>query len=199
MTTQAPNIVDHPDLYDVLVCGGSGGAGVKSPGVVTLEGHDRSEKWDVKEGDGKKGATTTHKGAEVAKFSASFYLWKPKGRRSSGVDHFAQWDVFREFLRSTLKTKPPTAFDIYHPDLAENEIKSVQVAKIYGKKYDGLGGATAKVDFIEYLPPEPAGGTPQGSSASAGAAGGEGGGAPPDPNAEAKAELERELAEAREP
>jgi hypothetical protein len=192
VTSAAPNIVDHPKLYEVLVCGGVNG--VVSPGTCTLEGHDRAEKWDVKEGDGKGGATTTHKGEEVTTFSATFYIWKDRR-----ADHFAQWDVFRAFLRQSIATKPPTAFDVYHPDLAENDIKSVQVKKIYGKKYDGLGGATCKVDFIEYRPPAPKGGTPQGSSADPAGGSGDAGAQAPDPNADAKAAFEEELAKAREP
>jgi hypothetical protein len=103
-------------------------------------------------------------------------------------------------LRKATGSKEPTALDVYHPDLALLDIKSVVVTKIGGLVHDGKGGATVAVDFLEYRPPTPKGGTPSGSkgNAGAGAAGGAAGGEQ-DPNADAQAELDALLDEAKKP
>ncbi len=194
----APNPFEHEELFDHVVL-----AGVRSPGKVTLSGHKRAEKWDVKEGDGTGGATTTRKGEKVAQFTATFSLW---WNPADGVDHFTEWASFLTVLRSSTAGKDPVALDIAHPDLAELGITSVVVEEIGGKQHDGKGGATVAVQFLEYRPAKPKSGTPSGSAANAagaGAAGGAGGGAAQggtvDPNAEAKAELDALVAEAKSP
>lgn len=190
-----PNIGDlslPDDLFDRYTLGGA-----LSPGVVTLSGHDRGQKIDVKEGDGDGGATTTHKGEQIVRFKASHALWKDARR-----DAFAEWEAFEPILAASLETKPPTAFDIYHPDLARPsiDVKSVTVEKVSGMVYDGNGGATVVVDYCENRPPKPKGGTPSGSSANGGKPGGEGAAGPEtDPNADAQRELDEQIAEAREP
>ena len=175
------NPIDHEELYDAIILGG-----VRSPGLVTLSGHDRNEKWDVKEGNGQGGASTTYKGEQIAQFTASFYLVLDP---TQGVDDFAAWEEFAQVIRSTVAGKKPLALDIYHPDLLANDILSVCKASIGGMVHDGKGGATVAVKFIEYRPPKPKAGSPKGSSGKAGA--GTTGGGPPDPNAAAKAELDK--------
>jgi hypothetical protein len=178
-----PNPVDQPELFDSIVL-----AGVRSPGIVTLSGHDRNEKWDVKEADGRGGASTTHKGEQVAQFTASFYLLKDP---VLGLDEFAQWDVFSAVIRSSLpRTGKPVALDISHPDLYKNDIKSVSKASIGGMTHDGKGGATVVVKFIEFRPPKKRGGTPASSKAAA---------AKVDPNADLKAEVAALLQKAQAP
>lgn len=181
------NPIDHETLYDAIVLGG-----VRSPGFVTLSGHARSEKWDIKDGDGQDGASTTRKGKKVAQFSASFRLVKDP---VLGVDEYAEWDSFLPTLKSTTASKAPVALDIYHPDLAELGIGSVVIEEIGGKVHDGKGGATVSVKFLEYSPPKPKSGSPKGSKGNS-----EPFGPPkPDPNADAKAELDAVLAEASGP
>ena len=178
-----PNPVDHSDLYDSIQL-----AGVRSPGMVTLSGHDRNQKWDVKEADGHGGATTTHKGEQVAQFSASFYLVKDP---ILGLDEFSDWETFSALIRSSLPPGgKPKALTIYHPDLAANDIKSVCQASIGGMTHDGKGGGTVVVKFIEYRPAKKQGGTPAGAKAKATKA---------DPNADLKAQLDALLEEARKP
>jgi hypothetical protein len=173
------NPVDDEDLYDAITLGG-----VRSPGLVTLSGHDRNEKWDVKDGDGQGGATTTHKGEQVAQFTASFYLVRDP---TQDIDEFAEWDAFAAIIESTVSGEVK-ALDIYHPDLARNRIGAVSKATIGGMKHDGKGGATIEVKFIEYRPPKKKGGNPKGAggwTSSTSAAG------KTDPNAAAKAELDK--------
>ena len=56
-----------------------------------------------KEGDGEGGATTSHKGEEVTKFTASIYLVKDP---VLGINEYAEMDEYVRFLKSTLATKP---------------------------------------------------------------------------------------------
>jgi len=178
-----PNPFANGSLYDAIVLGGK-----RSPGIVTLSGHDRNQKWDIKEADGHGGATTTWKGEQVAQFTASFYLVVDPVQ---GLDEFAEWDLFAAVIRSMLPhSGKPKAMDVYHPDLARNDIKSVEQASIGGLTHDGKGGATVVVKFLEYRPAKKKGGTASGSKSAAKA---------PDPNADLKAEVARLLVQARQP
>jgi hypothetical protein len=178
------NPIDNEDLYDAIVL-----AGVRSPGQVTLSNHKREQKWDIKEPDGSSGGTTTHKGAKIAQFSASFYLVKDP---IQGIDDFEEWESFLPLIKSLTDGKDPKAVDIYHPDLASNDITAVSQASIGGMTHDGKGGATIVVDFLEYRPAKKKGGTPKGADAK-----GKWTEQKKDPNADAKAELEKLLNEAK--
>ena len=150
-----PNPVDNEELYNGIRLGGLGG--LVSPGVVTLSGHDRVIGWDVKKGAGQSGATTTRTSEDPAEVTCSFYL--------ADQDDFDAWPEFLKLARSTVSGATPKALDIYHPDLAENDIKSVVLKKIGGVVHDGKGGQTRTLVFLEYRPPKPKGGTPKGSKA----------------------------------
>lgn len=168
-----PNVIDNEDLYNAISLGGK-----TSPGKVTLSGHNRKTEWDVKSGPSLNGATTTIKARPPIEFSASFYLVKDVAQ---GTDDFAAWDAFEPIIKSTIAGKTPKAVDIYHPDLARNDIKSVCEAEIGGFIYDGKGGATVTVKFQEYRPPKKQGGTPLGSTKGQGR----------DPNQDVKDQLAR--------
>lgn len=177
-----PNPIDNESLYDSIEL-----AGVLSPGRVVLSGHDRKQTWDIKPADGVRGARTTYKGDEVARFTATFELWKDP---IANVDHFAAWDNFETIIRNSLpKTGKPKALKIYHPDLARNDITNVSQASIGGMVHDGRGGATVAVEFLEYRPPKPA---PVNVPAPVAKA-------KPDPNADVKARNAQLLAEAKRP
>ena len=176
------NPIDAEDLFDHIILNG-----VQSPGIVTLSGHDRPQKWDVKSATGSAGASTTYQGEEIAKFTATFKLVKdssamtPQGAilseiisETQDLDEFAEWDEFQPLLEKSLSTKPPTALPIYHPDLIRNSINIVSVEKIGGMVHDGKGGASVTVSFLEFRPPKKKGGSPKGK----------------DPNADVKKELD---------
>lgn len=167
-----PNVIDNEELYDIIVVDG-----VSSGGKVTLSGHDRKVDWDVKGGPSLAGATTTFKSILPIEFTASFYLVKDVAQ---GIDDFAQWYLFKAVVEATVNGRTPRAKDIYHPDLAANDIKSIVKALVGGMTYDGKGGATVVVKFQEYKPPRKQAGTPKGSGTKA-----------VDPNADVKAELAR--------
>jgi hypothetical protein len=162
-----------------------------SPGVVKFTGHDRKNKWDVKDAKGQDGASSSLQGKPIQPFSASIYLVDDG---SSGENDFDAWDSFQRLIESTTNGPKPKALPIYHPDLARNGFTSVVMSSISGLQYDGRGGATVVVEFIEYRPPKPkpaakAQPAPAGQTYANTNEGARQPPPPPDPNAEAKREL----------
>lgn len=151
------NAFDEPDLYKSIKLGGEA-----SPGVVTLSGHDRVIGWDVKKGPGQSGASTERTSEDPVEFECSFYLVRDLARN---IDDIARWPAFLRVAKSTIVGAAPKALDIYHPDLASNDIKSVVLKSIGGVVHDGKGGETRKLRFLEYRPPVKKGGSPSGSKA----------------------------------
>ncbi len=197
---------DHDDVYSVIVLGT-----VRSPGVVTLSGHDRNEDWDIKAAKGQTGASSSLNGRPVGQFTATFYLVSDEPDES-GANDFTRWDEFQRLIESCTSGPKPIALPIYHPDLARNGFTEVTNGGVSGMKHDGKGGATVVVKFLEYKPPKPkpaskATATPAarhgvGLAGEAGAAVNPDAEPPPpkpDPNADAKRELSELVAKAREP
>lgn len=147
-----PNPIDQEDLYDAIVLDGK-----RSPGRVTLSGHNRKVVWNIWQGYSLNGATISLKQIPPIEFTASFYLVKDVAQ---GLDDYALWDVFRKVIDSTLVGRTPKAVSIYHPDLAANDVKNVVKAEIGGMVHDGRGGATVAVKFQEYRPARVQGGLP---------------------------------------
>ncbi len=147
-----PDPLNDEELYNVLDFGV-----LKTPGVVTLSGHDRTIEWDIKAGAGQAGATTTLKAEKPAEFTASIYMTEE--------EEFGQWPAVRELLLSTVKPKTKgKALDVYHPDLAANGIKSVVLSSLGGVVHDKKGGQTITVKLLEYKPPKPVKVTPLGTT-----------------------------------
>ena len=160
------NPVTDEELYQGIVL-----AGKRSPGKVTLSGHDRKINWDVKEGSGQSGASTTLKSIPLVEFTATFYL--------ADQDDFDAWPAWIALVESTVSGPTPKALDVYHPDLAANHITSVVKGSVGGAVHDGKGGITYAVKLQEYKPPKTKGGSPLGSQAKKA-----------DPNAAANKEIE---------
>jgi len=187
------NPVDDSDLYDALVLGGR-----VSPGVCVISGLKSEQKWDVKEADGQDGASTTHKGAQLRRFTATFTLAKDEQG-----DDFAAWESYAALIESTVAGKDPVALDCYHPLVAAAGLTAVVKGSVGQLVPDGKGGATVAVELLEYRPPKKKSGSPQGSKSKApggpGAPGAPPGQAAPDPNAQAKADLAKLVEEANAP
>ncbi len=168
-----PNPVDDEDLFDAIEL-----AGQRSPGFIkSITGHERKVNWDVKDGNGQSGASSTLKSIPLRTPSVTFYL--------ADDEDTDAWPAFRELCYSTISGAKPKALDIYHPDLAATGIRSVTLGSMGGVAHDGKGGQTITVVFQEYALPKPKGGAATGSSSSAKK------NAAPDPNAAANAELAR--------
>ncbi|MBK8997684.1 MAG: hypothetical protein IPM35_18300 [Myxococcales bacterium] len=141
------NPFQHPELYSAVKLGG-----VRSPGVVTLSGHDRNQDWEIKAAKGQEGASTSRNGEKIAEFTATFYLCDLSiGGAPSDLD---RWDDFQRLIESTTAGPSPVALPIEHPDLARNRINQVVNGGVGGMVHDGKGGATVAVKFIEYRPPK---------------------------------------------
>lgn len=185
---------EQADDLDFIVLGNL----YPSPGLVTLSGHDRYKNWDIQAAKGTTGASSQLNGDPIGQFTATFYLAHDRFNED-GTNDFDLWEDFQRLIESMTAGPTPTALPIYHPALARNRFTEVSSGGISGMTYDGKGGATVSVKFIEYKPPKP--------KAAAGAkAKPAGSGSPgaakatkPDPNAKAKAELAALVAEARAP
>jgi hypothetical protein len=179
---------DNEDLYSAIVLGTR-----RSPGVVTLSGHNRDEAWDVKAAKGQTGATSALNGDPIGQFEAEFYL--VDDGEIDGPSQFDDWEDFQRLIESTTNGPKPVALPIYHPDLARQRYTEVVSGGVGGLVHDGRGGARVKVKFLEYRPPKPKPvekAKPKPDS-------GTGTRIKPDPNAAAKAQLAALLERARQP
>jgi len=181
---------DLDDELSVIVLGTA-----RSPGKVTLSGHDRAKQWDVKGAKGSTGASSALEGDPIGSFEATFEL---AGDDVDGRTDFDEWEDFQRLIESTTSGPKPVALPVYHPDLARNRFTEVVNGGIGGMIHDGKGGAIVKVKFLEYKPPKPkpaAKAQPKpGASGAASTATSKP--SKPDPNAARKQELNRLLDEA---
>lgn len=185
---------DRDEDYSTIVLGVK-----RSPGVVTLSGHNRSMNWDVKSAKGQAGASSTLNGAPVGEFRASFFI-VDDDIENTELTQFDEWESFQALLESLIAGSTPVALPVYHPDLALNQFTEVSVKSIGGMLHDGKGGATILIDFIEFKPPK----KKRASGAKAKASGSTARVGTTtlnvvDPNAAAKAQLEGLLTQARQP
>lgn len=177
--------IEQAQSWDTIQLGN-----VTSPGVCELSGFKRLFGWDVKKGKGTKGSTLTLNEYPPVEGSIKFMLWE--------VSHFEEWAQFRKLFQYDPTKKPVTALDIYHPSLADIELKSVVCKSISAIKHEGKQLYTCEVELIEYHPPpkKNASGNPAGSKTNAA----KGPGTSSDPVADAQqAEIARLLAEAKKP
>lgn len=145
MTVSSP--VELPELYDfVLLCG------QPSPGLCKLSGFKRAQKWDVKDGNGQDGATTTLTGDVIAKGTITIQLWQDD--RNDVDNFFAEYDEWRKIFLASIGNKSK-GLDIYHPDLARLGISSICIEAEGQLQHDGKGGATVAIDILEFKPPKP--------------------------------------------
>jgi hypothetical protein len=138
-----------PDLYSSIILGT-----MRSPGVVTLSGHDRDENWDIQKAKGNAGATSKLNGADLGEFQASFYLCADSNDEN-GENDFTRWEAFQDLIDSTTSGPKPIALPIYHPDLCRNRYTEVVKRSVSGLVWDLQGGATVVVKFGEHRPPKP--------------------------------------------
>jgi hypothetical protein len=135
----AVNPIDNPQAWDFVTI-----ASIDSPGVCEVGECKRKHDYDVKKGKGTSGATTTFTGKPPATFSIKFKLWTPA--------HFTAWDAFRPLLKYDPTKKAAQAFDIYHPALADVDVKSVITESIGSIVHEGGQLYSLTVEFMEYFP-----------------------------------------------
>lgn len=143
MASESLDPINNPQSYDVVFIGGVASPGVIPPGG--LSGFKRAHEWDVKKGKGAHGATITYVQRPPAKGSIKFLLWSP--------EQFVQWGTFRPQFKYDPTKKNPQAVDIFHPALADIDIKSVVCEGIGALENDGTGLWSITVELLEYFPP----------------------------------------------
>jgi hypothetical protein len=163
---------------------------VISPGKATLTGTPREKEWDIQKAKGKTGASTVLNGDPVGQFSVLFEL-SGDVDDGDGQTDFDRWDSYQRLLESSVNGAKPVALRVYHPDLAAAKITEVVLAGISLPTYDGKGGKSYTVKFIEFKPPKPKPAAKPKGGAVTYANTNEGKRSPPDPNAAAKQELAR--------
>ncbi len=131
---------NNPDLYQVLTIGGQ-----RSPGKVSLSGHDRTQEWEVRKSKGSTGSTLINHGRNIMQFTATFLL-------ADDADRDA-WESFERMLTATLTGKgAPKALSVYHPDLAARGLSEIVVQSVGGMAHDDKGASTVQIKLIEHLP-----------------------------------------------
>lgn len=184
-----------PELFESIWLGN-----MKSPGVVTLSGHDRNENWDVQEAKGTEGASSVLGGRPLGEFQASFYLAGDEDDAEDvGSNDFDRWELFKQVVDSTVAGPAPMALPVFHPDLARNGFTEVVSAGVGGLIWDERGGATVLVKFREHKPPKPKPAKKSGSRGTGASPGAAKVPEKPDPNAAAKRELAGLVEEAKRP
>lgn len=158
--------------------------GMRVPGVVlSIDGHEKPEKWNVQEPTEKSGATTVWKGTKLAdsiKIVTAI----------TNAEAFAAYVVLRDTLRPKLGTKPPSHV-IVHPAVNFSGITRVSCGNVGPPKWVASGGYwTGEITLVEYNPPKP-------TNTGVASAPKPGGAGATDPNADVKAELAAVVAEVR--
>lgn len=171
---------------------------VISPGKATLQGTPRDKEWDIQKAKGKTGASTVLNGDPVGQFSVLFEL-ADDDDDGDGQTDFDRWDSFQRLLESSVAGAKPVALRVFHPDLAAAKITEVVLGGISLPTYDGKGGKSYTVKFLEFKPPKPKPAAKPTVGAVTYANTNEGKRSPPDPNAAAKAEVARLYEQARQP
>jgi hypothetical protein len=157
--------------------------GLRLPGVVlTVDGADKPEEWQVQKGTSSNNASTVWKGTKLAE-SIKVVL------ALHDAPSFDAYYQARDLLRPKIGTKPP-AHSIANPAINFNGITRVSIKNIGAPKWVSSGGYwTGEVELIEFNPEKPANaGSPKASAAGAKNA--------PDANADVKAGLDATVAEA---
>ena len=162
-----------------------------SPGICTVKGAERKYGWDIKKGKGTIGGTLTFNEAPPVESTITFLLWEHQ--------HFLDWANFRPLFKYDPTKTQTTAIDIYHPSLADIDVKSVVCKKVGAIEHQGKQLYSVDIDLIEYHPPpkKSAVATPSTSKPNANTPGI---GTQPDPVADAQqAEIAKLLNEIRKP
>jgi len=130
-----------PELNYVVV------AGMRSPGRATLTGVKVPYKYDVQEGYGRSGATTTFRGRGIARFTLTIDLWLP--------EHFLAWAAFAKALEPP-KASKPLVVEMRHPVLAAADISAVAVESFGQPEKQSNGIWRVTIGLLEYRPPRDA-------------------------------------------
>jgi hypothetical protein len=148
--------------------------------VVSIDGAEKPEEWNVQKPSDKAGATTVWKGTQLAD-TIKIVL------ALATAEQYRDYEATRNELRPKLGTKPPTHL-IVSPIINFAGITRVSCRNVGAPKWIEKGAYwTGEISLVEYSPPKPA---------NTGAAGPGGAGgktiqkAAPDPNKDLNDEIE---------
>lgn len=142
-----------PTQWNTLLLGTPKGQ-IRTPGVVVISGAGLVIGWDVQNATGVAGAVTRRINEPLKEFDAEFSLSDEPN--DLNVTDFDLWDEVQAALRATVANRQkPYALDVYHPDLARNEITAATLKSIGQMALDGKGNGKIKVSFMEFRPPKP--------------------------------------------
>jgi hypothetical protein len=133
-----------PSIYDYVTI-----AGQRSPGLARVGRFVRKYPWDIKDGKGAFGSTSTLPGVPVVRGGPiSFVLWTDQ--------HFQEWETWSAIFDYD-PTKPVSlnAVDIDYPSLALIHLTSVVCQEITNPVHMGGGKWEAEIKLLEYHPPKP--------------------------------------------
>ncbi len=142
-----------PGPWGTIAIGGNQLPGI----IVSINGAERPEQWDVQKGTAASGATIVWKGTTIAD-GIEILIALPF------VDDFGEiYDVVAQ-LRPKLGTKPPS-FSIINAIINFNGITQVSMKNIGQPTWvPGAGYWTVKLSLVEYRPSKPANAGPASSN-----------------------------------
>lgn len=140
-----PNPYRDAGPWGVVVIGGR-----RLPGVVlSIDGAERPEEWDVQKPTEKSGAATVWKGTGVAKSIKIIISLTSE----AAVDEYRR---VNRTLRPKLGAKPPS-LPIVNPIINWVEITQVSCRNVAAPKWKGKEGYwTGEITVIDFSPPKPA-------------------------------------------
>lgn len=137
-------------------------AGKRSPGLAEVRGASSPRAWDEREGFGLSGSFSVFKGRRLAHFSVILTLTTPD-----------DWEAWREW--KPIVDKLPTrrggagkdtgTLDIWHPLLADLDIKAVAVAEVMQAEQVDDGVWSIEIKFLEFRHPKITLAKPEGAAA----------------------------------
>lgn len=142
------NPISSPIDYVIL-------AGKRSPGIAEITGGSSPRKWDERKGYAFSGARVVYRGMGLAKPTLKIKL--------STVEHWAEWDEWKELVKKPPAMSRPRALDISHPLLDAIDVRSVVVEDVSQPEQTGDGEWTIAIKLIEYRKPTFALAAPDGS------------------------------------
>jgi hypothetical protein len=116
-------------------------AGRMSPGICEIDGASSPREWEEIKGYGWSGGILKFLGVRLSHFTVRFHLYDERD--------WEDWAVFRPLLFKPPIGKRPRALDVWHPQLVQVGISSVQVEDLLAPVQSDDGVWTIEVKLVE--------------------------------------------------
>lgn len=117
--------------------------GVRTPGLMTITGLERVQRWKMNEGTAQTGATIRYLGPGACTPTIVFKLLNPQ--------HYDDWIKFRDVVDEAGKTK----LRVICPQTAEVGITDFVLTKRASIKVESDGSRTVTIELTEARMPQP--------------------------------------------